>query len=59
MTTTGVPDVGPGRCALVGVAKNCGKTTTLNALARRQRELGRVVGLISIGVDGEFPGVSA
>ncbi len=53
MADTGVPDVGPGRCALVGVAKNCGKTTTLNALARRQRELGRVVGLISIGVDGE------
>jgi hypothetical protein len=53
VTDSGVPDVGPGRCALVGVAKNCGKTTTLNALARRQRELGRAVGLISIGVDGE------
>lgn len=40
-----------GRLAVVGVAKNCGKTTTLNALIERQRE--RAVGLVSVGIDGE------
>ncbi|RDV37332.1 hypothetical protein DV096_15265 [Bradymonadaceae bacterium TMQ3] len=40
-----------GRLAVVGVAKNCGKTTTLNALIARQR--GRAVGLVSVGIDGE------
>ena len=39
------------RLALVGVAKNCGKTTTLNGLLRwRQKP---PPALISIGVDGE------
>lgn len=40
------------RVALVGVAKNCGKTTTLNALIRAVASR-RPLGLVSIGVDGE------
>lgn len=43
----------PARVALVGVAKNCGKTTTLNALLGLLRARGQRVGLASIGVDGE------
>ena len=43
----------PARVALVGVAKNCGKTTTLNALLALIRMRGQRVGLVSIGVDGE------
>lgn len=35
----------------MGVAKNCGKTTTLTALLRRRDEA--LPGLLSIGVDGE------
>ena len=41
----------PRRVALVGVAKNCGKTTTLNALLERLTR--RPVGLVSVGIDGE------
>lgn len=39
------------RLAIVGVAKNCGKTTTLNYLMGRRT--GDLPGLVSIGVDGE------
>lgn len=39
------------RLAIVGVAKNCGKTTTLNALLARRR--GPMPALLSIGIDGE------
>src|SRR5690554_2852378 len=39
------------RLAVVGVAKNCGKTTTLNALIEKHRD--RPVGLVSVGIDGE------
>lgn len=41
------------RIAFVGVAKNCGKTTTMNAVASRLRARGHRLGLLSIGVDGE------
>ena len=40
------------RVALVGVAKNCGKTTTLNAMIQSVASR-RPIGLVSIGVDGE------
>lgn len=39
------------RLAIVGVAKNCGKTTTLNALLQHLAD--RTIGLLSIGIDGE------
>lgn len=39
------------RIALVGTAKNCGKTTTLNAMLGVCKSL--CVGLVSIGIDGE------
>ena len=39
--------------ALVGAAKNAGKTTALNWLTRRLHAEGRVVGVFSIGYDGE------
>lgn len=39
--------------AVVGVAKNCGKTTTLNTLVAAAHKAGRRVGLVSVGVDGE------
>lgn len=42
-----------GRLAVVGVAKNSGKTTTMNTIAADQRAVGRCVGIFSIGVDGE------
>lgn len=41
------------RIAVVGVAKNCGKTTTLNFLLRFAASRRRCVGLMSIGIDGE------
>lgn len=41
------------RLALVGVAKNCGKTTTLNFLLGSTACADRCVGLVSIGIDGE------
>lgn len=42
------------RLAIVGVAKNCGKTTTLNFLLHRRRELGlEPPALVSVGIDGE------
>lgn len=44
---------GAGRVALVGVAKNSGKTTTLNFLLELSRAHGRRVGMVSIGIDGE------
>lgn len=46
----------PGSCAavsIVGLAKNCGKTTALNYLASELRQRGTAVGLTSIGRDGE------
>ncbi|PTX62467.1 hypothetical protein C8P63_10562 [Melghirimyces profundicolus] len=39
--------------AVVGLAKNAGKTTVLNTLASRLEAEGRSVGFLSIGVDGE------
>jgi hypothetical protein len=39
--------------AIVGLAKNVGKTTVLNALIAESRSCGVPVGLLSIGVDGE------
>lgn len=44
---------GVGRLALVGVAKNCGKTTTLNFLLGSPACAERRVGLVSVGIDGE------
>lgn len=41
------------RIAVVGVAKNCGKTTTLNYLVKLAQVHDRVVGVMSIGLDGE------
>jgi len=41
------------RLALIGVAKNCGKTTTLNFLLASGACAGRTVGLVSVGIDGE------
>lgn len=41
------------RVAVVGIAKNTGKTETLNALLCELRERGRVVGVTSVGRDGE------
>lgn len=38
---------------MVGVAKNCGKTTTLNALLALAAREDRQVGVVSIGIDGE------
>lgn len=38
---------------VVGVAKNCGKTTTLNYLVSAARAAGRTIGLVSVGIDGE------
>lgn len=42
------------RLALVGVAKNCGKTTTLNFLRRSGALDKRAVGMVSVGIDGEL-----
>lgn len=39
--------------AVVGVAKNCGKTTTLDYLLTRALEAGEVAGIVSVGIDGE------
>jgi hypothetical protein len=41
------------RVALVGLAKNTGKTETLGAILRELEALGRVVGVTSTGRDGE------
>jgi hypothetical protein len=41
------------RVAVVGLAKNTGKTETLAALLRELEELGRTVGVTSVGRDGE------
>lgn len=41
------------RVALVGLAKNSGKTTTLNALLDAVQRDSRSVGMVSIGIDGE------
>ena len=46
--TVGVP-----RLALVGLAKNTGKTVALNALLGELRAAGRRVGVTSVGRDGE------
>jgi hypothetical protein len=50
VSTLSVP---AGRLAIVGLAKNCGKTTTLNAISRHLHAQARTVGLLSIGIDGE------
>lgn len=42
-----------GRIAFVGAAKNCGKTTTLNAFVAEAHVLEQKIGLVSIGIDGE------
>lgn len=39
--------------AVVGVAKNCGKTTTLDYMLGCANQAGRTVGLVSVGIDGE------
>lgn len=44
---------GARRVAFVGAAKNCGKTTTMNAFLAEAASLGGPVGLVSIGIDGE------
>ncbi len=41
-----------GKIAVVGVAKNCGKTTTLNYLLDKLGQ-GQRPGLVSVGIDGE------
>jgi hypothetical protein len=41
------------RLALVGLAKNTGKTVALTALLRELHEAGRTVGVTSVGRDGE------
>lgn len=41
------------RVALVGLAKNSGKTTTLNALLDAMPRDAKTVGMVSIGIDGE------
>jgi hypothetical protein len=41
------------RLALVGLAKNTGKTVTLAALLREHRRAGRTIGVTSVGRDGE------
>jgi hypothetical protein len=41
------------RVAVVGLAKNTGKTETLAALLRELEQAGRVVGVTSVGRDGE------
>jgi hypothetical protein len=42
-----------GTVAFVGVAKNTGKTTTLNRLVEATVRTGRRLGLVSVGIDGE------
>ena len=39
--------------AVIGLAKNAGKTTVLCGLAEREAAVGRSLGILSIGVDGE------
>jgi len=41
------------RLALVGLAKNTGKTVALAALLRELQDNGRCVGVTSVGRDGE------
>lgn len=41
------------RLALVGLAKNTGKTVTLNAIVEELADAGTVVGVTSVGRDGE------
>jgi hypothetical protein len=41
------------RLALVGLAKNTGKTVALNAIVRELADAGRTVGVTSVGRDGE------
>lgn len=46
--------IGPSRrVAVVGLAKNTGKTETLGAILRELEQLGRTVGVTSVGRDGE------
>lgn len=52
MASVTLPTFAEAVIAVVGVAKNCGKTTTLNALAGAARA-SRPVGLVSVGIDGE------
>lgn len=46
-------DLDHGVISVVGVAKNCGKTTTLNALVAHLADAGHTIGLVSVGIDGE------
>lgn len=39
--------------AVVGVAKNCGKTTTLDYLLTRALAAQKIAGVVSVGIDGE------
>ncbi len=48
-----LPIEGMTSLAVTGVAKNCGKTTALNALLADEIHRGHTVGLLSIGIDGE------
>jgi hypothetical protein len=41
------------RVAIVGLAKNTGKTTVLNALLQAGQQEGKRFGVLSVGVDGE------
>ena len=52
---TPIDDIaGTRRLAIVGVAKNCGKTTALNRLMQLRRRLGAAPpALVSAGIDGE------
>ncbi|MFC4077292.1 lysine 5,6-aminomutase reactivase subunit KamB [Salinithrix halophila] len=45
--------IGGGSLAVIGLAKNAGKTTVLNALAWEAARSGTSIGLASVGVDGE------
>ncbi|HOK71539.1 MAG TPA: hypothetical protein PLM83_08815, partial [Bacillota bacterium] len=45
----------PGKCVgIVGLAKNCGKTTVLNRMIRQATSNGITVGVTSGGRDGEL-----
>ena len=43
----------PSALTVVGMAKNAGKTVTMNSLQQSLQEAGHALGLLSIGVDGE------
>ena len=43
----------PSRVTVIGMAKNAGKTVTQNYLRTLAHTDGRVIGLLSVGLDGE------